>query len=185
MDLRKAINKLLLEDNKHNFGCVMLFFDFPQIKEIHSQIDENDLYIDEEDPSFGLETDPHVTLLYGLHDNVTTDDVKNIISQKEQPIRFVGYNISIFDSPKYDVLKLDVGNLRKGRHPYLFKNNKSLSSLPHEESPHDYHPHMTIAYIKQGMGQKYIEKFNGTQFDLKPSYVGYSKTDGSLDKIEI
>jgi len=182
MDIRKAINKLLLED-KHNFGCVMLFFDFPQIKKIHSQIDDNDLYIDEEDPSFGLESDPHCTLLYGLHDEVTTDDVKSFISVGRHPSKFIGYNISIFDNPKYDVLKLDVKEF-KGI-PYLKPMNKYLTTLSHEKSPYDYHPHMTIAYIKKGMGQKYVEKFNGTQFDLKPSYVGYSKTDGSLDKIEI
>lgn len=186
MDLRKQIN-FLLEDQKHEFGCAMLFFDFPQMEEIHSLIDENDLYIDDEDSSFGLETEPHCTLLWGLHDNVTTDELKGIVNNEDFNFhqQFLGYNISLFDTnPTYDVLKLDVGYKRKGN-PILTKCNKKLSSLPHESTEFDYHPHMTIAYLKKGMGKKYIEKFKGNQFDLQPSYIGYSKTDGSLDKIKI
>lgn len=184
MDIRKAINKLLTEDKKHEFGCVMLFFDFPQIQEIHTQIDNNDLYIDEEDPSFGLETDPHCILLYGLHDIVTTKEVEKLLKNDQWKQPFVGYNISLFDNPNYDVLKLDIYTKNKSS-VILRRANKILSSLPSEESQYDYHPHMTIAYVKKGMGQKYVEKFKGTQFDLPPSYVGYSKTDGSLDKIKI
>lgn len=184
MDLRKYIN-LLLEDHKHNFGCVMLFFNFPEINKFHNQIDSNDLYIDEEDPSYGLEKEPHCTLLYGLHDTVTTEDVSDLLIYNELHPTFLGYNVSIFDTnPNYDVLKLDVGYKIKGN-PVLSKYNRKLLTLPHEESPHDFHPHMTIAYLKKGMGQKYVKKFKGNQFDLEPSYVGYSKTDGSLDKIQI
>jgi len=184
MDLRKYIN-LLLEDHKHDFGCVMLFFNFPEINKFHNQIDSNDLYIDEEDPSYGLEKEPHCTLLYGLHNGVTTEDIESSIIDNHFKQSFIGYNISLFDTnPEYDVLKLDVSPKRKGS-AILRKTNKLLSSLPHEESPHDFHPHMTIAYLKKGMGQKYVEKFKGTQFDLEPSYIGYSKTDGILDKIQI
>lgn len=82
MDLRKLINNLLSENRKYEFGCVMLSFNFPQIKEIHNIIDDDDLYIDENDPSFGLEKDSHCTLLYGLHKDVTLNDVQTIAVNK-------------------------------------------------------------------------------------------------------
>jgi len=44
---------------------------------------------------------------------------------------------------------------------------------------------MTIAYLKKGEGQKYVDAYQGTQFDLNPSYAVYSKPDGTQDKIEI
>jgi 2'-5' RNA ligase len=184
MDIRKAINKLLTEDHKHDFGCAMLFFDFPQIKDIHNQIDKDDLYVDKEDPSFGLESNPHCTLLFGLHPEVTTEDVTKVIDGHDLDKTFMVSNMSIFDNPKYDVLKFDVGEMIKG-HPTLSRINRQLMSFPHTNDFPDYHPHMTIAYLKKGEGQKYVDAFEGTQFNLSPSYAVYSKPDGTEDKIEI
>jgi hypothetical protein len=62
---------------KYDFGCVMLYFEFPEITFLHNMIDEKDIYTEEGDNSFGLEDEPHTTLLYGLHDGVTLKDVKN------------------------------------------------------------------------------------------------------------
>ena len=56
MDLRKAINNLLLENHKHEYGCAMLYFDFPDVFKIQDSIDPQHLYEDPEDNSFGLET---------------------------------------------------------------------------------------------------------------------------------
>jgi len=103
MDIRKAINRLLTEDHKHDYGCAMLYFDFPQIKDIHNQIDKDDLYVDEEDPSFGLENEPHCTLLFGLHPEVSTEDVQDILSQSNiVDLPYVGNNISLFEN-EYDL----------------------------------------------------------------------------------
>lgn len=181
MNLRESINKLLKEDKKHEYGCAMLFFDFPQIKDIHNQIDKNDIYVDPEDPSFGLEDKPHCTLLFGLYPEVTTEDIKEVINKYYTPQYFLGWKPSLFEN-EYDVLKLDV---REFRGDDLHKLNKELSKFPHKESPYEYHPHMTIAYLKKGTGQKYVDKFQKLQFDLKPSYAVYSKPDGTQDKIEI
>ncbi len=188
MDIRKAINRLLTEDHKHDYGCAMLYFDFPQIKDIHNQIDEDDLYVDEEDPSFGLENEPHCTLLFGLHPEVSTEDVQDVLSQSNIiDLPYVGNNVSLFEN-EYDVLKLDVSvspNVKKLDKDILYRTNDNLKLLSHKESPYEYHPHMTIAYLKKGTGQKYVDKFKDIQFDLSPSYAVYSKPDGTQDKIEI
>ncbi len=183
MDIRKAINQLLLEDHKHDFGCAMLFFNFPQIFKIHSAIKEEDIYQDEEDPSFGLESEPHCTLLFGLHPEVTTEDITKVIDGHDLDQIFLAHNISIFDNPKYDVLKFDIEEKVKFQNS-LNRINKQLRSFPHTNDYPDYHPHMTVAYLKKGTGKKYVGAFEGTQFDLNPSYAVYSK-DGIQDKIEI
>lgn len=181
MDLRKAINKLLTEDRKHEYGCVMLFFDFPEMKQIHSLIKPEDLYEDPEDSSFGLESEPHCTLLFGLHEEVPTEDIKKILDKYS----FTTCQISepsLFKNDKYDVLKFEVYE------DSLYKINQELRRYPHTNNFPDYQAHCTIAYIKKGLGQKYVDLLNKkemTQFELPPSYSIYSKPDGTQDKINI
>lgn len=182
MDLRKAINKLLTENRKHEFGCAMLNFNFPEMKQIHELITPEDIYEDPEDPSFGLETEPHCTLLFGLHEEVTTSEIKEII-QKYIFSPYKLYNPSFFEKEDlYDVLKFEVEgeNLRK--------INKELKQFPHTNDYPDYKPHCTIAYLQPGLGQKYVDLLNQkgmNQFELPPSYSIYSKPDGTQDKIYI
>lgn len=182
MDIRKAINKLLTEDRKHEFGCAMLYFDFPEIKQIHSLIDKNDLYIDVEDPTFGLETQPHCTLLFGLHEEITTEDIKTILDKYSFPPLELN-NPSFFEvDDLYDVLKFEVINKN------LHTINKELRKYPHTNDYPDYKPHCTIAYVQPGLGKKYVDLLNKqkfTQFELQPSYAIYSKPDGEEDKINI
>jgi hypothetical protein len=42
-----------------------------------------------------------------------------------------------------------------------------------------------VAYLKSGRGRKYVEKFSGMKWDLKPKYVVYSKPSGEKIKISI
>lgn len=186
MDLREAINNLLRENRKHEYGCVMLYFDFPEMKEIHKLIDKKDLYIDKEDPSFGLEIYPHCTLLFGLHEGVTTPEVEEVIKNyKFTPLKL--YNPSLFKKDEYDVLKFEVGYQNKGGN-YLSKINKELRNFPHTNDYPNYQPHNTIAYIKPGLGQKYVDLLNKNkqnEYELTPEYVMYSKSDGTQEEIKI
>lgn len=178
----KSIDKFLAEKKeskeKYEYGCVMLYFDFPEIAEIHDSIDTNDIYKEEGDRSFGLEDEPHTTLLYGLHEEVTTEEIESILSKYEFGKCKI-YNASLFENQKYDVLKFDV----KGKN--LVKCNSDLSELPHTTDFPDYHPHLTIAYLSSGSGKKYTEMFEGMEFELIPSYAVYSMPSGDKVKIKI
>ena len=66
---------------KFDYGCVMLYYDFPEIEDSHNIIDPNDIYHQEGDRSFGLEDEPHTTLLFGLHDDVTDEDVSKVLNK--------------------------------------------------------------------------------------------------------
>lgn len=159
----------------HKYGCAMAYFNFPKMAELHTAISENDIYTDPTDDSYGLETTPHTTLLYGLHDTVGDEEVLNIC--KKYPIgQMILHNPSLFSNDKYDVLKFDVDN------GDLHNINSELSKLPHTTDFPDYHPHTTIAYLKPGTGKQYVDKLQGHKYIVVPHKFVYSKTNGT--KIE-
>jgi 2'-5' RNA ligase len=156
----------------YEYGCAMIYFDFPEIEEFHSQIDQEDVYLTGEDRSFGLEDEPHTTLLYGLHSAEIPDPlVLTICTSREiGPMKLV--NASLFENEKYDVLKFDVEN------SVLSEINAELAELPHTTNFPDYHPHATIGYLKPGTGKKYVELFKGKTYDVVPKKIVYSKPGG-------
>jgi 2'-5' RNA ligase len=164
--------------DKYDYGCAMLYFDLPEMKEIHGKIANEDLYTEEGSRSYGVEKEPHVTLLYGLHQEVEDDNVLNCCSGQDFK-EIVLENVSCFENEKYDVLKFDV----KGKS--LHECNEKLTKLPHTTDYPDYHPHSTIAYLKKGKGKKYIEMMKELSHAAVPHSIVYSKPDGSRKKWRI
>jgi 2'-5' RNA ligase len=163
---------------KFEYGCTMLYFTFPEINKIHDAIDPDHIYTEEGDRSFGLEDEPHTTLLFGSHSEVTTEDIKKVLDNYiYSPCKI--YNASLFENPKYDVLKFDV----KG--DSLHETNEDLKQYPYTSDFPNYHPHLTIGYLKPGTGKKYTKMLKGIEFELIPNYAVYSKPNGEKDKIEI
>jgi len=163
---------------KFEYGGVMLSFTFPEITKIHEMMDPDDIYYEEGDRSFGLEDEPHTTLLFGLHEGVTSEDVSRVLDNFKFGTCRVS-DASLFQNPQYDVLKFDVSGTD------LHNANKELKKFPHTSNFPDYHPHLTVGYLKPGRGKKYVKKLNGLSFGLTPKYVVYSKPNGDRDKLEI
>jgi hypothetical protein len=163
---------------KYEYGCAMLYFDFPTINEIHDIINPEDVYEDPTNPTFGLETEPHTTLLYGLHDGVTEQDIKNVLDKFTFGNCKIA-NASLFENENFDVLKFDVSG--EG----LYEANTELVKYPNTQTFPDYHPHMTIAYLKPGKGKQYADKLNGQEFELTPTHAVYSMPSGEKKKIQI
>jgi 2'-5' RNA ligase len=179
MKLMSLVKQILQEKkgNTYEYGCAMLYFNFPEIKEIHSLISKGDLYEEEGDRTYGLETEPHTTLLFGLHNEVGVEDVTSVLDKFTFSTCIIN-TPSLFKNEKYDVLKFDV----KG--PNLHKCNTELRKFPHTNT-FDYHPHFTIAYVKSGLGQKYVEEIGDREYSLVPKYAIYSQPDGAKTKIYI
>src|SRR4051812_49300035 len=95
----------------------------------------------------GRETEPHVTVKYGLHeeDPKTTAEALKGGAPIDAPLG----KVSIFSNDKFDVVKIGVTS-----HD-LHRLNKKISKLPHTDSHPDYNPHLTLAYVKPGLGDKY------------------------------
>ena len=175
----KMFEDFILEKTSDSYsrGCVMLYFDFPEMTDIQREIDPADIYEEEGDRTFGLEDEPHVTLLYGLDKEVTSKQVKDILNGFTfGKCKF--HNASLFEN-EYDVLKFDVDG------DSLHKANKALCELPYKNDYPDYHPHATIGYLKKGAGKKYCDKLKGQEHLLSPTYAVFSQPDGTKNKINI
>lgn len=163
---------------KYEYGCLMAFFNPPAWDKLLAVIDPEDVY--EGDGGYGLEHDPHVTVLFGFHDDkVDVNELKRCVKtiMDKRPLGFTLGQASIFDNPQYDVLKFDINDTTG----ILTELNGMLSDqYENTNSYPDYHPHATIAYIKKGEGQRYADLINAADFkmDVTPDKMVYSKPPG-------
>jgi hypothetical protein len=166
--------------NTHSYGCAMLYFSLPEMESIHLKISSEDLYTETGNDSYGLETEPHVTLLYGIHsDDVDDVDLFNVCEQHNYSGITV-HTVSAFKNEKFEVLKFEVqGNgLREC-------NRELMKTFPYTSDYPDYHPHCTIAYLKPGTSDKYVEAMKGISYVVAPSRLVYSKPNGDKLAVEL
>jgi len=195
MKILKYFEQFLFEKNKnkdknkdkvYSYGCLMLYYDFPEIKKLHNIIDKDDIH------EIGLETEPHTTLLYGLHDNeINDDELFDHVLKKHIP-NLILYNPSLFENAEFDVLKFDVKQQTPKNDDYkkkddiLFIINKELcDNFPYTSDYPNYSPHNTIAYLEKGKGKKYVNMLKNEEYVVTPKYFIYSKSDGNKIKEKI
>ncbi len=163
---------------RFEYGCLMAFFNIPLWERIISVVDKEDIY--EGEGGFGLERDPHVTVLFGFHDDKVDPkqlkaDVETMMA--ERALTFQLGEASIFDNPLYDVLKFDIvdsSGMLAALNAEVSKRYENTNTYP------DYHPHATIAYVKKGKGKGYADMINRSElrFDIIPDKMVYSKPPG-------
>ena len=162
----------------YEYGCIMLYFgEFKELLEIHNFIKKSDIYTEEEDKSFGLEDEPHCTLLYGLHEEVSVSEIKEVVKDFKFEECILS-ELSLFENEKYDVLKFDVIG------DNLHECNKALKNLPYTTDFPNYKPHLTVGYLKKGKGKSYLEKLRKKYRDisLSPKNIVYSTpNDGKFN----
>lgn len=182
MKLARILKNWLLEKkgDKHDSNCTMLYFDFPELKEIQSKIDKDDIYEEEGDRSFGLEDEPHITLLYGTDSRVPAEKIQEILNDYTLGEGYLT-NPSLFKKDEYEVLKFDIGGDGMDMLDHI---NEDLRNLPFENDQ-KYNPHSTIAYLKPGTGDKYVKKFEGLKFNFTPTKAVYSEANGKKTDIKI
>jgi 2'-5' RNA ligase len=117
---------------------------------------------------YGRESEPHITVLYGIN------PTPSALNETEGALRGCGTgpvtaklgDLSTFSNEKFDVLKFEIIS------EDLSVLNKELSGkLDFENDYPDYNPHLTIAYVKPGLGKYYIDKMNqsiGNRLTGKP-----------------
>lgn len=158
--LQEAANSA--KDRK-SFGCMMFYFKLPGWYKYLLEFDKDDIY-DNKDYDYGLEIEPHTTLMFGLHlDEVKHEDV---IKWFEGIKKFKGKltDITIFenDDAEYDVVKFDV----KAKKLEEFRKEVE-KKFPNTQTFDEYHPHATLAYVKKGKGKKYTKKLKDVNIEFK------------------
>jgi 2'-5' RNA ligase len=176
----KTFNQFVNENSTqtYDYGCVMIYFAFPGMEQLHQTIVNEDIYTEDADKSYGLEDEPHCTLLYGLHKEVTLEQVTQVLD-KYTFTTVKAHNASLFENEKYDVLKFDIAG------DNLHEANTDLKQFPFTSNFPNYHPHMTVGYIKPGKGKQYADQLANKEFWIAPQYAVYSQPDGSKHTIAI
>lgn len=158
------------------YGFLMVRYSTPDfIKDIQDGIPEEDLYIptdENEKYSYGIEDDTHVTLAACLDNDINLDELKALLKPLDE-YKILLTNISKFGNEKYDVLKSDVASIS------LFQTNKDiLGKFESHSQFKEYHPHVTIAYLKCGAGDKYLKDPLDKLEYLQPKEFHFSYYDG-------
>jgi 2'-5' RNA ligase len=177
MKVKKYI-QFVKESTGYKLGCVMVEVPVSNWNEITSIIDKNDLYEVEEE-NYGIQDNPHLTLLYGLKPNITKEQVEQVLEKSVdgEKIEIEIENIGLFENDNFDVVKFNVKKTEQ-----LQKLFDSLSELPNENTFPDYNPHMTIAYVKKGLGKKYTKPYS---HKVSSNDICYSMANGEKIYFEI
>ena len=107
----------------------------------------------------GRESEHHLTILYGLT-SPTPDDVESF-AKASCPVSLMTNGVSVFETEEHDVVKIDViSPSAELLHSVLKKY------VPNEDKWPAYRPHITLAYVKKGLGRVYCAP------GLMPTFIG-------------
>ena len=124
----------------------------------------------------GLETDPHVTIKYGIKTNDVGEVAKAL--GKFNPIRLMFGITSVFiadDIHDYDVVKIDIFGLT------LSKLRKSITdNLNTVDQYKLFYPHITLGFVEPKTAIKYI----GTNPVMGEKVVVDSVVFSNMDKVK-
>lgn len=154
-------------------------FDLPQdvadkVRALGAQIPDNDLAED------GREDKPHLTVKFGLH----ADDPSTVVEKMGSPgpITVTLGAASVFpngESGAGDVVKLDVHGQD------LRKLNKALAELPNGDVHPKYVPHVTVAYVKPGLGEKYAKQIGVALYGTKVTFDALTFSGKDRQKVAL
>lgn len=165
------------KNTNREYAFLMVDYETPSIiKDLQKKIPSRELYTEEDNEDYGLEKQSHVTLVPCLDNDIDIDKLKSYL----KPINeydIVLTDISKFECEKFDVLKCAV------KSKALKDTNKEIVDKFETHSEYkDYNPHMTIAYMKKGMADKYLKKILDKLILLKAKNFNFSYFDDDKDK---
>jgi 2'-5' RNA ligase len=128
---------------------------------------------DSELASDGRETTPHVTVLYGIHTSKASE-LYEVLDDIPGPVSLRLGELDCFEGEEHDVIVVKIYS------PDLHMLNGRLrQDLEFTNNYPDYVPHATLAYVKPGVGARYVgmKTFEGLGFDTTSLVFSPKKGD--------
>ena len=152
----------LFEAKNFTGGAIMIKLDMPKWHLITDEIKEEDIYKNMNIGTIieGVQTIPHVTLLYPVNKSVRFEEIKYVLdelfeSMEDKVINLSTDRIDFFALNNYDVLTIRVDD-----NPILTKISEALKfKIRNYTKLKEFHPHITIAYLKKGTADKYCQPY--------------------------
>jgi hypothetical protein len=157
--IKSFMKNVVTESFKYEYGCVMGMFDevsSDKIFRINKHLIPDHILYHEEGEEYGRESEPHVTIKFGLTTTYSKEDMRAVIS-KIHPFEITLTKIDVFNNEKFDVIKFNVEG------SYLRKLNAFFTKLPNEDQYPTYNPHITLAYVKVGTGNQFKKSIKPIQ----------------------
>jgi DNA topoisomerase IB/2'-5' RNA ligase len=134
---------------------------------------EADRIKDEDLAEKGREDDPHITVLYGIHDDSCREKLGEML-KSIRPIDAKIKHTDVFEKDDCDVVVALVYS------PDLHLLRQKVEAICENTQTYpDYVPHITLAYVQKGMGQKY-KALNGlAETEIKLSQFCFCSNDES------
>ena len=151
-----------------SYSCVMIELKGDSAKKLlkfGKSIPKSELQPPDDDTP-ALETDPHITIKYGLLTE-SSDRIKKALKEFG-PAKVKLGKVSIFSGEDYDVVKVGVTSAA------LRKMRKPLDAMRNGDKYPDYKPHATIAYVKKGEGKKYVGRTDLEGVELTLDTIDFS-----------
>lgn len=130
----------------------------------------------------GREDNPHATVLYGLHTTDPTDVAPHVAGAGPVTMELGPTSISPASETgkDYDVVKAAV------KSDDIHALHKRLAdNLPHTSTHPLYKPHVTVAYVKKGMGQTYAGDTSLQGQKATADHVTFSSKDGKVTHLPL
>jgi hypothetical protein len=167
-------DEIAFEYAKHKYSSTQ--FDLPPslFKHLTDGINKEDLGPE------GLSDNLHLTTLYGLHTDDAEEIRKTVCGPDSLGPIIVSFGpVDVFTNDDADVLKVSVGG------GDLYALNAKLAELPHTDTHDGYCPHVTIAFLKRGMGGLYAGKSGLEGIEMVLSRLTFSSADGETTEIDL
>lgn len=141
----------MITKNNPYEGCLMMRLEVEDWIKLRDIIDEDDL------SDSGIDSSPHITLVFGLDSLSNTKEIKEVLKSCDM----IGTEIELSKTNVFknenDVLHYTI--IEPSLYSKLKLSHLKISSSIDSKLTHkDYKPHVTIAYLKSGTSDKYIAK---------------------------
>lgn len=142
-----------------------------------NNVGDDDIFVSFDGFSYGREDEIHVTVLYGIHSESSTQ-LRSLLTD-QGPIHVELGSVKVFSNRfKYDVLVIEVYSSDLKR-----LNQKLAENLVYTDKYNAYNPHVTIAFVKKGKGWKHhgLDIWNGKSFTTNE--IVFSSKNGAKERI--